>query len=139
MGHLSWVSTMAAQTGHAFYELGRDDEAYEWAEKGRKLGAEDDLATQMHYRRVEAKVLARRGETERAEELARDAVAIVEGTDMLDAQGDAWLDLGVVLELIGKVDEAAAALEAAAGRFERKENLLMLGRTRARLETLARA
>jgi len=90
----------------------------------------------MHWRRAAAKVLASRGESERAEALAREALALTEPTDMLDAQGDAWFDLGHVLELAGKPDEAAAALEEASSRFERKENLLMLGRTRERLAAL---
>ena len=90
----------------------------------------------MHWRRVEAKVLARRGETARAEELAREAVALIEPTDMIDVQGDTWLDLAVVLEVIGKHDEAVGALEEAAERFERKENLLMLGHVRDRLARL---
>jgi class 3 adenylate cyclase len=136
MGHWSWLSTFAAQRGHALYELGRDDEAYEWAEKGRSLGAEDDVATQVQWRQVHAKVLARRGQTARAEELAREALALVELTDMIDAQGDAHLDLARVLDHAGRRGEAAAELAAAVELYERKENLLMAGRTRLWLDEL---
>jgi class 3 adenylate cyclase/tetratricopeptide (TPR) repeat protein len=136
MGHVSWLSTMVAQRGHALYELGRLDEALEAAERARELGAEDDLATQQHWRRAEGKVLAGRGDVERAQELVREAVELVETTDTLDMQGDSWFDLGHVLELAGKSDQAAAALAQAADRFERKENLLMLDRTRERLAAL---
>ena len=76
--------------------------------------------TQMLWRQVRAKVLARRGEHAEAERLAREAVAICEETDMLDAQGDAYADLAEVLLLGGKADEAAAALEQALERYERK-------------------
>ena len=59
-------------------------------------------------------------------------------TDMLNLQGDAYADLAEVLLLAGKRREAAAALEQALGRYERKGNLVMAGRTRARLEALRR-
>ena len=85
----------------------------------------------MLWRQVRAKVLARRGEHAEAERLAREAVAIGEKTDMLNAQGDAYADLAEVLLLGGQADEAAAALEQALDRYERKENLVM-ARTDAR-------
>jgi tetratricopeptide (TPR) repeat protein len=136
MGHVSWLSTMLAQRGHALYELGLLEEAFAAAERGRELGAEDDLATQMHGLRVEAKVLASRGESERAEALAREAVDLAEPTDMLDVQGDAWFDLALVLELGGKRVEAASAIREAVDRFEQKENLLMAGTAKAWLDEL---
>ena len=89
----------------------------------------------MLWRQVRAKVLARRGEHAEAERLAREAVAIGEGTDMLNMQGDANADLAEVLLLGGKAGEAAAALEQALDRYERKGNLVMAGRTRDRLGT----
>jgi hypothetical protein len=52
---------------------------------------------------------------------------------MLDTQGDAYADLGEVLILAGKPDEAAAAFEQALERFERKGNVVSAERTRARL------
>jgi hypothetical protein len=136
MGHLSWLSTMSAQLGHALYELGRDEEAYAAAERGRELGAEDDLATHIYWRRVEAKVLARRGEAERAQELAHEAVAFAGSTDMVDTEGDALRDLAAVLTLVGRPDGAASVLQAAEKCYEQKGNLLMAGRTRAWLEEL---
>ena len=89
--------------------------------------------TQMLSRQVRAKVLARRGEHAEAERLAREAVAIGEGTDALNWQGDANADLAEVLLLGGKAGEAAAALEQALDRYERKGNLVMARRTRDRL------
>ena len=91
----------------------------------------------MLWRRVRAKVLARRGEHAEAERLAREAVAIGEGTDRLNDQGDANADLAEVLLLGGKASEAAAALEQALDRYERKGNLVMARRTRDRLAALA--
>ena len=55
---------------------------------------------------------------------------------MLDAQGDAYADLAEVLILGGRPDEAAAALEQALERYERKENRVSAQRTQARLAEL---
>jgi hypothetical protein len=63
-------------------------------------------------------------------------VAIGEETDLLDAQGDTYADLGEVLSLADRAQEAASALEQALDRYERKGNLVMAGRTRERLESL---
>ena len=75
-----------------------------------------------------AKVLARRGEHAEAERLAREAVAIGDGTDMLNPQGDANADLAEVLLRGGKTHEAAAALTQALDRYERKGNVAMARR-----------
>jgi hypothetical protein len=48
----------------------------------------------------------------------------------------AYADLGEVLSLAGRADEAAVALAEALARYERKENLVMAERTRARLAEL---
>jgi Tetratricopeptide repeat len=82
-------------------------------------------------------VFARRGEHAEAERLAREAAAIGDETDMLNWQGDAHADLAVVLLLSGRADEAAAALEHALERYERKGNLVMARRTRDRLAASA--
>ena len=54
-------------------------------------------------------------------------------TDVSTAQGDAYADLAEVLLLSGKAGEAAAALEQALERYERKGNLVMARRMRDRL------
>jgi thioredoxin-like negative regulator of GroEL len=87
----------------------------------------------MSCRQVRAKVLARRGEHAEAERLAREAAAMGEGTDHLDAQGDANADLAEVFLLAFKRDEASAALEQALERYERKGNIVSAQRARARL------
>ena len=130
------LSGAAGQLAQALYALGRLDEADAWARRSAELGASDDVITQMLWRQARAKVLARRGDNAAAESLAREAVAMCDTTDMLDVQGDAYADLGEVLLLSGKPDEAAAALEQALERYERKGNLVSAGRTRERLAAL---
>jgi class 3 adenylate cyclase/tetratricopeptide (TPR) repeat protein len=132
LGESLFLSTAAGQLARSLCLLGRLDEAEEWALRARELGAADDVWTQTLWRQALASVLARRGEHAEAERLAREAVAIGDGTDILDMQGDAYADLAEVLLLSGKPGEAVAALEQALERFERKGNLVMAGRMRER-------
>ena len=133
LGNRFFLSTTTAQVARALYELDRLDEADAWVTRSIQLSASDDAWTQMLSRQARAKVLARRGDNAEAVRLAREAVAIGAKTDHLNAQGDANADLGEVLLLSGKADEAAAALEQALDRYERKGNLVMAGRMRDRL------
>jgi tetratricopeptide (TPR) repeat protein len=121
----------------ALYESDRLDEAEAWASRAAELGSTDDAATQILCRQVKAKVLVRRGEHPEAERLAREAVAMAEDTDWLNFVADTYADLGEVLALAGRADEAAAAFGEALARYERKENLVIAERTRARLAEIA--
>jgi tetratricopeptide (TPR) repeat protein len=132
-GEKGFLSTSAGNLARALYALDRLEDADAWASRAAELGASDDTTTQMLWRQARAKVLARRGEVEDAERLARNAVAIGDATDMLDSQGDAYADLSDVLLLTGKLDEAAVALDQALERYERKGNIVSAQRTRARL------
>ena len=123
MGNRDFLSPAAGHVAQAFYALDQLDEADRWAGRSAELGTSDDVMKEMVWRQVRAKVLARRGEHAEAERLAREAVAIGEGTDSLIGQGDAYADLAEVLLLAGKPDEAAAALQQALDRYERKGHL----------------
>ena len=136
-GDQNQLAESAGTLAQALYALDRLDEADAWALRAAELGTTAYPSKEMLWRQVRAKVLARRGEHAEAERLAREAVAIGEGTDLLDGQGDAHADLAEVLFLGGKAGEAAAALEQALGRYERKGNLVMAGRTRDRLAASA--
>jgi tetratricopeptide (TPR) repeat protein len=128
-------ATVAAQRAVALYELGWLEQADAWVGKSVEITEAPDLFTELLAGRVRAKVLARRGEHETAERLARKSVALAEGTDFLNDQADAYADLAEVLELAGR-DEASAALEEALTLYERKCNLVMAERVRARLAVL---
>ncbi len=139
LGEKGAQSGAAGNLARALYALDRLEEADAWAGRAAELGAIDDAFTQMLWRQVRAKVLARRSEHDEAERLAREAVALGEDTDWLDGQGDAHADLAEVLLLAGKPGEAAAALEQALARYERKGNLVSTHRTEARLAELRHA
>jgi tetratricopeptide (TPR) repeat protein len=134
-GEPTFLSAAAGNVAKANYALDRLDEADAWIGRAAEL-AETETATEMTWRQVKAKVLAHRGEHSEAELLARDAVAIGEGTEFLNGQGDAIADLAEVLLLGGQRDEAVAALEMAIDRYERKGNLVSARHARARLAAL---
>jgi tetratricopeptide (TPR) repeat protein len=136
IGERSFASTAAGILARALYKLDRLGEAEEWARVADELGGSDDVFTQMLSRQVKAKLLARRGDHGGAQRVAREAVALGNATDLLNYTADAYADLGEVLELGGRTDEAAIALAEALARYERKENLVMAERTRARLAEL---
>jgi tetratricopeptide (TPR) repeat protein len=138
-GDRAHLSTLAPQLGRSLCALGRYDEAEPLAQLGRELGGEQDLVTQMLWRQVQARVHAHRGEHAEAERLAREAETIGERTDALNLKGDALCDLAEVLAAAGRTDEAAAALEQALDRYERKKNLAMLAQVRRQLEAPAQS
>ena len=131
LGNFMWFCSDLA---HALLELGRDDEAEQWLERGRETAPSEERGAWMAWLRARAKVLARRGEFEEAERLAREAIALGAETDMLNAHGDALLDLAEVLVLAGK--DASVELEQALALYERKGNLVMAERTRSRISAL---
>ncbi len=134
LGEQGFYSTAAGLLAQAFCELGELDKADAWADRAAELGASDDAITQMLWRQVRAKVLARRGEHAEAQRLAREAIEIGEKTDMLEQKADALFDLGDVLELAG--EDPRAEFEQALERYERKGIVVMAERVRERLGSL---
>jgi tetratricopeptide (TPR) repeat protein len=132
-GHHAYLSTFLPELGRELVVLGRFDEAELLAQRGRQLGAEDDIATQALWRQVQARVLAHRGASDEAVTLAREAVAFSEQGDSLNQQGDALWDLAEVLVEAGRIDEAMAAFEEARARYARKKNLVMARQVDERL------
>jgi hypothetical protein len=80
MGGERPLSTHAARLAQSLYAQQRYVEAEDLYEISEQAGASDDIVTQMLWRQVRAKALARRGEDGAAEDLAREAVALAEPT-----------------------------------------------------------
>ena len=135
MGERYFLSTAAGELARAVYVQGRYAEAEELTLLAEELSGEDDLTSQALWRSVRAKALARRSLEADAEELARQAVALLEGTDALILQADALEDMAEVLELAGG-DGARECLNEALKRFERKEDVVSVVRVRALLRDL---
>jgi tetratricopeptide (TPR) repeat protein len=137
MGEKSFVSTLAAQLGRVLALQGKLDEAARFAEMGREASPADDWASQISWRGALTQVMARRGDLDEAERLAREGVTLTEGVDYLNQMGDAWADLGYVLRLSGRPDDASEALRRALALYEAKGNVVSAGHAQEALSELA--
>jgi predicted ATPase len=131
MGETELRSTVAAYLAETLYEQGRYDDAEAFSRTSEQLASEDDLLSGVTWRGARAKVLARRGLGEEAEELARAAVALAGSTDCLGLHGGALLDLAEVLSLLDREGEAAFLTDDAFWLFERKGDTISAGRALA--------
>jgi tetratricopeptide (TPR) repeat protein len=113
MGEQGLLSTVAFNLAEAIYRQGRYDEAGEMTRISEEASSADDIATQVGWRAVRAKVLARRGEFEEAERLSVEALRLIEPTDGLPNKAETLAYRAEVLSLAGRVDEARHALEKA--------------------------
>jgi tetratricopeptide (TPR) repeat protein len=134
-GNTTGTSGAAAELAHCLWAQGRDDEALRFTEVSEEA-ASDVVETQVRWRGVRAKVLARRGELTEAQRFAREAVVLVEVTDALNLRGDALMDLAEVLRLAERPADAAPVVEEALRHYQRKGNLVSASRARVALEEL---
>lgn len=121
-GHDGYKSTVAATLAHVLCTLRRFDEAGEFAAIARSAAADDDLASQAFGRSAQAMVLAEHGGFDDAEQLAREAVEILEVAEWPGGQGDVRMDLAQVLRMAGHHEDAGRAAREALELYERKGN-----------------
>ena len=117
VGEFGYLSSAAPYLAEAVLAQGREEEALQLTERWRadRLTLPEDADGQTQWRRVRAKILARRGELDEAERLGREAVAIASATaDILNLRAEALADLGEVLRLADRPHESRAALAEAA-------------------------
>jgi tetratricopeptide (TPR) repeat protein len=129
-GHFASTAPLLADALHA---QGRGDEAAPLIERAVRWTLADDTDAQVGLLRVRANLLAHQGDLAEAERLAREATELAAQTDYLNHHAKALADLADVLELVGRREEAGAAVEKALALYERKGNLVMAERTRERL------
>ena len=134
LGDTGLLATTTAMLAQAVHAQGRTDEAAGLCRATAATAAADDIVTQVIWRGVQAKLDARAGDCERAEQLAREAIALVEPTDLLSHHGDAMLDLAEVLRMCSRADEARGAVEAGVALYELKGNAAAATRARTLLE-----
>ena len=131
LGDLGTRATVAAFLSRVLQAGGRTDEAESFARLAAETASEHDLWSQVLHRLTSARLAAGAGRLAEAEELARTAVAILDGTDLLDLRGDALLDLADVLHLAGREQETRETAEAALDLYLRKGNEVAAERARA--------
>jgi class 3 adenylate cyclase len=131
-----YLSSIAGMLGRELCAVDRYEDAEQYVQLVRDLGVRQSALGEALWRQVRALVLASRGEHPEAEEVARQAIAIIEQTDGLNYQGDAYCDLADVLVAAGRTGEAAEALGRALERYERKKNVAMLAQVKPKLDAL---
>ena len=97
--------------------------------------APDDLASQMAWRGVRAKLLAARDDLQKAEALATEAVSYADRTDLFMA-ADAHADLAVVLEASGDAERGAEEYRAALALYEHMGDVVSAERMRRESDRL---
>jgi class 3 adenylate cyclase/tetratricopeptide (TPR) repeat protein len=138
MGEKSQFSTTAGLLARAVCDQGRLEEAQRYTLVSEEAASADDVASQVLWRATRARVLARQGDFEQADRLAREAVDLAEQTDWLDLQADSLVDLADVLRVAGRADQAEGALGRAIALYQAKGNTVSVARARERLEGVLR-
>jgi tetratricopeptide (TPR) repeat protein len=136
LGEKGVLSSLSAMLAQALCLQGRFEEAEPFIEESRELASSEDVYSQEFWRMAKALVLAGRRDLAQAERLAREAVDLANSGDSIDDQGEALSVLSQVVEAAGRADEAAALIEEAIDRHERKGNVSSASRARDRLTSL---
>jgi ATP/maltotriose-dependent transcriptional regulator MalT len=124
LGDTGYRATATAQLAESLYLRDRLEEAERESRVAEELAAPDDRVSQALWRQVRAKLHARAGRPADAERLAREAVALLAETDMLDYHARAVADLAEVLRAVDLPGEASTELAAAIELFEAKGNVV---------------
>jgi predicted ATPase/class 3 adenylate cyclase len=122
MGDRGRFSTVAAFLAQALYAQARLEEADAVVLSAAAAATTYDFYTQAVWRGTRALILAGAGESEQAERLAREAVALSRETDWLNLAGDSLLALAEVLAAGGRTAEATAHASEALRRYREKGN-----------------
>jgi class 3 adenylate cyclase/tetratricopeptide (TPR) repeat protein len=139
MGEKAFVSSLTAHLAGVLYREDRHDEAQRFVDRSEETAAPDDLAAQITWRTVRAKILATTGRLDDAEADARRAIALAAKTDWSNDHAAAWVALGEVLYRRGRPDEGEAAIGEALALYEAKENVVAAEGVRALLAGLVPA
>jgi class 3 adenylate cyclase/tetratricopeptide (TPR) repeat protein len=131
LGELGHRASVAALLARILEARGSTEEAEALARLVAETASEHDLWSQVLQRLTSARLAAGAGRLAEAEELARDALALVEHTDVLELHGDALLELGDVLRIAGREADARGNAEAALDLYLRKGNEVAAERARA--------
>ena len=131
--------TIDAMLADVLFRQGRLEEARSFAEESSAITALDDLDAQPRWRAALARIASAQGAQAEAEQLAREAVVLVDPIDLLLVKALVFDALGEVLARGGKVGESASAYERAIAVHEQKGNVVSAARTRTVLDELRAA
>jgi tetratricopeptide (TPR) repeat protein len=130
MGGFPLESAWLAQS---LYDVG----LFEDAERRARVAvdAEDEMARSVG-RGVLACVLAQQGRVDEAERMAKEAAAYFAGTEYWPDRTGVLMNLGEVLRIAGRPDEAIEAIREALDLFERREDVVSAARASALIDEL---
>jgi DNA-binding SARP family transcriptional activator len=132
IGDAWFLSVVAVSLPPALYAQGRYDEAWNQVEAAiaEAPSGAMDVEWQIRRRGVHAKLLARSGDPEQGEVLAREAVDLAAASEFLGLHADALLDLAEIFETTDHPREAVTTLAEAVRRYEQKGNVVAARRAR---------
>lgn len=122
MGEKSVFSTVAGMLADVLARRGRLDEAERVVSLAEDATADEDVLSQVLWRCARSRLAAASESLERAETLAREAVALANSTDELNVQAGARAALTNALYSAGRTSEAAAEAQQAVALYEEKGN-----------------
>jgi hypothetical protein len=96
---------------------GRLQPALELSATAKGCAPDDDLVSQVGWRRLRAKALARTGDLEEGERLASEAIDLLATSDALGERATTLADLAEVLHLASRHAEAEAVASEAFALF----------------------
>ena len=131
MGASYYVALYRTRIAHVLVAQGRDEDALAELELSRSV-----FADAPKWKTARARVLARRGQTEEAVALARDAADRMAGNDDVTTHAEILVDLAEVLHAHGDEAGAVAALAEALALHEEKGNLVSVADCRRRLAAI---
>ena len=134
MGDRDLLATTAAMLAQAVHAQGQVVEADELCAVAAQAASPDDIVTQLIWRGVRARTLAAAGTVSEGLELAREAVAMADATDLLSHRGGAMLALADMLAACGRHAEAHDAVRGALRLYARKGHVVGMLDARKRLE-----
>jgi len=131
------LATRAGELAESIYEQGRYEDAEVWTRLARDSAGSDDLDAALSWQPVQAKILARQGEIDAAERLARQTLELAARTDSVNRQADSFMALAEILGIAGQQDGAEGLIRKALHLYGLKGNLASADRARALLRDAA--
>jgi len=136
LGETYFRSTVAGLLAHVLLRAGKLEEAGRIAETAREISEEDDLFSTVLWQTALAKFRGA-GLDAGAVELAESAVELARSSSDLELEADALVDLGDILTILGRRDDAAARLSEAVELYERKGDRVSAREYRAPVSPIA--
>jgi tetratricopeptide (TPR) repeat protein len=136
MNEAYFRSTISALLAQVLWDLGREDEARNFAQISRDLADADDVYSQVLWRMVEAKYLARSGQADEGIAFAREALAMLDKSVDIELKADSLLDLADVLVLAGREHEQGPHIREALALYQEKGDLVLSAAASERLAAL---